>query len=130
MKCLILILALFSVNSFSCINVYSQTPVKDNGSRQTGYKTSDCENKCAGNQQCTLNAEDERYYCRTSKAAGSSVSRQLEVYISCKDIGGIHKTKCTSLEIPVSSLSGKSEIPVRSFKPGQCCILKSKLKVY
>jgi len=95
-----------------------------------GYATKDCDNKCTKNQQCTLSREDERYYCNNLKDSSDKTPKPLEVYISCKTIGGIFKSKCSSNEIAVSSISGKTEIPIREYKPGQCCILKSKLKVH
>lgn len=94
----------------------------------TGYATKDCDKKCTKNQQCTLSTEDERYHCITLNSSGKT-PKPLEVYISCKSIGGAHKAACSSREIAVSAISGKNEIPIRDDKSGQCCILKSKLKV-
>jgi hypothetical protein len=62
-----------------------------------------------------------------SSSAGET--KPLEVYISCKSIGGTPKKVCSSKEVAISSISGKNQIPVREDKPGQCCILKSKLRV-
>ena len=106
-----------------------QTPSKNQvASGPQGYAAKDCDKKCTKNQQCTLSAEDERYYCMNrSSLAGSP--KPLEVYISCKSIGGTHKKVCSSKEIVISSISGKNQIPVREDKPGQCCIVKSKLRV-
>ena len=96
-------------------------------SGSAGYVTKDCDKKCTKNQQCTLNTEDERYYCLGSSS--SKTPKPLEVYISCKGVGGTYKRACSTKEIAVSVISGKSQIPIREDKPGQCCIAKSKLKV-
>ena len=106
-----------------------QTPSKNEfASGPQGYAANDCDKKCTKNQQCTLSAEDERYYCINRSSLASS-PKPLEVYISCKSIGGTHKKVCSSKEIVISSISGKNQIPVREDKPGQCCIVKSKLRV-
>ena len=96
----------------------------------TGYATKNCDNKCTKDQQCALSIDDERYYCNNSKGYSDKTPRPLEVYVSCKTIGGVFKGKCSSNEITVSAISGKTEIPIREHKPGQCCIAKSQLKVY
>jgi hypothetical protein len=96
------------------------------------YLTKNCDNKCTKTQECVL-IDDGKYYCTTkSDSIGSSekTTKPLEVYISCKTIDGLFKGKCSSDEITVSAISGKTEIPIREYKPGQCCILKSKLKVH
>ncbi|MHB8109060.1 MAG: hypothetical protein ACYDHW_03385 [Syntrophorhabdaceae bacterium] len=100
------------------------TPSKNESS--SGYTTKDCDKKCPKDQQCALNAEDEKYHCINVSA---KAPKPLEVYISCKSISGTLKKVCSSKEIAVSAISGKNQIPVREDKPGQCCILKSKLKV-
>jgi hypothetical protein len=114
----------------------TKLPGKDTGKTSetspnaSGYATKDCENKCTKDQQCTLSTDDERYYCNNLKGTSDKTPRPLEVYISCKTIGGLFKSQCSSNEIIVSAISGKTEIPIREYKPGQCCILKSKLKVH
>ena len=106
-----------------------QTPSKNEPrSGPQGYAAKDCDKKCTKDQQCTLSAEDERYYC-INRGSPAGAPKPLEVYISCKSIGGTHKKACSSKEIAISSISGKNQIPVREDKPGQCCILKSKLRV-
>ena len=98
-----------------------------------GYVDSKCGNKCSGNQTCQLNSKTGRYFCisdATQTPTAKPTTKPLEVYISCKTIGGFFKSKCSSNEIAVSAIFGKTEIPIREHKPGQCCISKSKLKVY
>ncbi len=105
------------------------TPSKNEApSASKGYTAKDCDKKCTKNQQCTLSQEDERYHCVVANPSVKT-PKPLEVYISCKSIGGVYKKVCSSKEISVSALSGKNQIPVREDQPGQCCILKSKLKV-
>lgn len=111
--------------------VSAPTPSKEGSmSGSTGYTTKDCGNKCTKDQQCTLSIDDEKYYCNNLKGSSDKTPKPLEIYISCKTIGGVFKGKCSSNEIFVSAISGKSQIPIREGKPGQCCISKSKLKVY
>jgi hypothetical protein len=122
---LVLLSAVLSLQGIA----YSQPPSKDN-QRPVGYKTTDCENKCTKDQQCMLHNEDEKYYCWTLKPTNGAVQKQMEVYISCNSIGGVQRTKCASKDFPISSLMGRNEVPVRTRAPGQCCLPKSKLKVY
>ena len=98
-----------------------------------GYSDNKCGNKCPGDQTCRLNTKTSRYFCISGAAqtpTANPTARALEVYISCKTVAGVFKNKCSSNEIAVSAISGKTEIPIREHKPGQCCIAKSKLKVY
>lgn len=97
----------------------------ETSSGSPGYTTKDCDKKCVKDQQCTLNAEDEKYHCINAGKA----PKPLEVSISCKSIGGTYKKGCSPREIAITGISGKNQIPVREDKAGQCCILKSKLKV-
>lgn len=131
MRHLIIILALLSAVPLIEGIVYSQPPAKETNQRLVaGYKASDCENKCVKDQQCMLRNEDERYYCWTLKTADGSTQKQMEVYIPCDSIGGVRRTKCTSRDFSVVSVLGKNEIPVRTHMQGQCCIPKTKLKIY
>jgi hypothetical protein len=116
--------------------IFAATPGPNPGSASTpgpnpskGYATTNCDNKCTKDQRCSL-SDDERYYCNNLKGNSDKTPKPLEVYISCKTIGGVFKGKCSSNEITVSAISGKTEIPIREHKPGQCCIAKSQLKVY
>jgi hypothetical protein len=98
-----------------------------------GYSDNKCGNKCSGNQTCQLDTKTSRYLCISGAAQSPTANppaKALEVYISCKTVAGFFKSKCSSNEIAVSAISGKTEIPIREHKPGQCCIAKSKLKVY
>jgi hypothetical protein len=98
-----------------------------------GYSDNRCGNKCSGNQICQLDTKTGRYFCISGAAqtpTAKPTAKPLEVYISCKTIGGLFKSNCSSSEIAVSGISGKTEIPIREHKPGQCCIPKSKLKIY
>jgi hypothetical protein len=98
-----------------------------------GYSDNKCGNKCPGDQTCRLDTKTSRYFCISGAAqtlTAKPTAKVLEVYISCKTISGFFKSKCSSNEIAVSAISGKTEIPIREHKPGQCCIAKSKLKVY
>jgi hypothetical protein len=98
-----------------------------------GYSDNKCSNKCSGTQTCQLDTKTSRYFCISGAAqtpTAKPTAKVLEVYISCKTVGGFFKSKCSSNEIAVSAISGKTEIPIREHKPGQCCIAKSKLKVY
>ena len=105
------------------------TPSKTEApSGSTGYATKDCDKKCTKNQQCTLSTEDERYHC-INLSSSVKTPKPLEVFISCRGIGGVYKGTCSSKEIAVSAISGKNQIPIHEDKPGQCCISKSKLKV-
>jgi hypothetical protein len=98
-----------------------------------GHSDNKCDNKCSGTQTCQLDTKTSRYFCISGAAqtpTANPTAKALEVYISCKTIAGLFKSKCSSNEIAVSAISGKTEIPIREHKPGQCCIAKSKLKVY
>jgi hypothetical protein len=98
-----------------------------------GHSDNKCDNKCSGTQTCQLDTKTSRYFCISGAPqtpTANPTAKALEVYISCKTIGGFFKDKCSSNEIVVSAISGKTEIPIREHKPGQCCIAKSKLKVY
>ncbi len=98
-----------------------------------GYPDSKCDNTCLSNQTCQLDAKTSRYFCMggaTPTSAEKPTAKSLGVYISCETIGGFFRGKCSSNEIAVSAISGKTEIPIREHKPGQCCIAKSKLRVY
>lgn len=98
-----------------------------------GFADNKCGNKCSVNQTCQLDSKTGRYFCisgATQTSTAKPTAKPLEVYISCKTIGGLFKSKCSSNEIAVSVISGKTEIPIREHKPGQCCISKSNLKVY
>lgn len=97
--------------------------------KPSGYKTKDCDNKCAKDQQCTL-SDDERYYCTNLKVTSDKTPKPLEVYLSCQTVGGVFKGKCSPNELAVYAIQGTNQILIREHKPGQCCIAKSKLKVY
>ena len=85
-----------------------------------GYSDNKCYNKCSGNQTCQLETKTSRYFCISGAAqtpTANPTAKALEVYISCKSIGGLFKSKCSSNEIAVSAISGKTGIPIREHKP-------------
>jgi hypothetical protein len=129
MKSLVIFMILFPMVVFAQASGQPAPSKNETPSLPAGYATKDCDKKCTKSQQCTLKAEDERYYC-TNLNPSAKTPKPLEVYISCKSIGGIQRSQCSSREIVISAISGKNQIPIHEDKPGQCCIAKSKLKVY
>jgi hypothetical protein len=158
MKYFLMLLILFPmiVSAQEKVSVPPSSSKGGSTSGPTGYKTKDCDNKCTKDQQCTLN-DDEKYYCTILKGysdkncsnkcsenqtcqlnvetkryfcADGATPKPLEVYISCKTVGGVFKGSCSSDELAVYAVQGKNQILIREHRPGQCCISKSKLKVY
>ncbi len=122
-----------------------------------GYKNKDCDNKCTKDQACYLDSETGRYSCGTAPKCVPSCNKNenclmqdgswrcvpntqsrkklpesgpagIGISLTCEQIGGISKNKCSSKDVIVEKLSGSMDVSIANTKE-QCCIPKTRLRV-
>jgi hypothetical protein len=122
-----------------------------------GYKNRDCNNKCTKDLVCQLDTQTGRYSCGFGPKCVPSCNKNenclmrdgswrcvpnaqsrnklpesgpagIGISLTCEQIGGISKNKCSSKDVTVEQLSGSMDISIANTKE-QCCIPTTRLRV-